>query len=328
MAGALLGLVALLAPAGNKAAPQEPLKVLRVGIVTPTDLGSPSATRAAFAERLEELGYKEGHNLVIDVVELGREQFPVAMAELVRRPVDVIVAWGPETALKAVRAATDTIPIVIIAVDYDPIAKGYVSSLARPGGNITGVFFQQIELTAKRLELLKGAVPDPARVIFLWDKISADQLEPARAAASSLNLPLDSVELRDPPYDYERALAGTDGARRDVLLMPASPFFGADRARLVEAALRHRLPSMFVRRRFVQSEHADADGLMSYGPSDTVMYRLAADYVDRISKGAKPADLPVEQPTKFELVVNLKTAKALALTIPQSILARADEVIE
>jgi putative ABC transport system substrate-binding protein len=162
-----------------------------------------------------------------------------------------------------------------------------------------------------------------ARVVALWDRLSADQLEAARDAARSLKIRLDGIECADPPYDYERALAGVEGGHRDVLLAMASPLFMEDRRRLAAVALDHRLPSMFAVRQWV-----DTGGLMSYGPSLTDMNRLAADYVDRIAKGAKPEDLPVQQPTKFELIVNLKTARELGLTIPPAILARADEVIE
>jgi len=211
----------------------------------------------------------------------------------------------------------------MVANDYDPLARGYVASLARPGGNVTGVFLQQIELTPKRLDLLTQTIPELARVVVLWDRFSADQFEAAREAARSLKIPLHGIECTDPPYDYERALAGVEGGHRDALSQMTSPVFFVDRQRLVAMALDHRLPSIFAFRQWV-----DEGGLMSYGASLTDMGRLAADYIDRIAKGAKPADLPVEQPTKFELVVNLKTAKALGLTVQPSILARADEVIE
>lgn len=212
----------------------------------------------------------------------------------------------------------------MVAFDSDPLAHGYVASLARPGGNVTGVFLQQIQLTAKRLDFLLQAVPGIARVVVLWDRVSADQLPAARAAAKSRNIRLDAIECADPPYDYGRLLAGVDGARGDTLLPMTSPFFSAvDRRRLPEAALAHRLPSMFATHEF-----AEAGGLMSYGADLAAMWRLAARYVDRIARGAMPADLTVQQPTIFELVVDLETAKALGLTVPPAILARADEAIE
>jgi len=183
------------------------------------------------------------------------------------------------------------------------------------------VVFQQFELIAKRLDLLTQTVPHIACIVLLYDAASVDQLDSVKRAASTLDIPLEAIELHSPPYDYEHALAGTDGARGDVLVMASTPFMHT--AKLTEAALRHRLPSICGRR-----ANAEAGCLLSYGPNFRDMFRLAADYVDKILKGAKPADLPVQQPTTFELVVNLKTAKALGLTIPPLILARADEVIE
>jgi putative ABC transport system substrate-binding protein len=318
-----LAFSAVLAPALAANAAGEPTKVLRLGMIVPS---RPLPGTRAFEEQLGEFGYEEGRNLQLDFLQLFGSDIghvPEMAAELVGRGVDAILAGGPELALKSVMAATRTVPIVMVAIDYDPLAGGYIASLARPGGNVTGVFFQQVELTAKRLELLAETVPGLARVVVMWDRITRDQFETARAAARSLKIPADGIECADPPYDYERALSGVDGARRDVLLQTSSPFFMADRQRLAELALDHRLPSMFAFR-----EWADVGGLMSYGPSLTGMYRLAARYVDRIARGAKPTDLPVEQPTRFELVVNMKSAAALGLTIPPSILARADEVIE
>ena len=301
----------------------EPPKVFRLGVLS---LTPPGPGIRALYRRLQTLGWEEGRNLRIDFVQLDETDADRSLAmavELVGRGVDTIYAGGPELAVKSAVAATRTIPIVMQANDYDPVARGYVASLARPGGNVTGVFLQQIELTPKRLEFLTEAVPGMARVVVLWDRFSADQFEAAREAARSLKIPLHGIECTDPPYDYERALAGVEGGRRDALLQMTSPVFFVDRQRLAAVALDHRLPSVFAFRQWV-----DEGGLMSYGASLTDMGRLAADYIDRIAKGAKPADLPVEQPTKFELVVNLKTAKALGLTVQPSILARADEVIE
>jgi putative tryptophan/tyrosine transport system substrate-binding protein len=212
----------------------------------------------------------------------------------------------------------------MVAVDYDPLAKRYIASLARPGGNITGVFFQQTDLAAKRLELFKEAVPEMRRAAILWDEISADQFEAAQQAATLLGIATVSLEFRITPYDYEWRLAEAGVGPGDGLIVMTSPIFTTvDRQRLPALALRHRLPSMFVTR-----EQVEAGGLMSYGATTSEMNRLVARVVDRILKGAKPVDLPVQQPTRFELVVNLKTAKELGLTIPPVILARADEVIE
>jgi putative ABC transport system substrate-binding protein len=319
---ALLVWATMSLPAAVEAA-DEPAKVFRLGVLLPAP---PAPPYRAFVEQLRMLGYEEGRNLQIDSVVLGSadaERSLAMAAQLVGRGVDAIYAIGPEAVLSAAATATRTVPIVILAVDYDPIALGYVGSLARPGGNVTGVFFQQIELTAKRLEFLTLTVPNLARVVVLWDRFSTDQFAAAQDAAHTLKIRLDGVECANPPYDYERALAGVDGAHQDVLLEATSPLFFQDQEGFSAVALAHRLPSIFPFRQFVE-----AGGLMSYGPSLIGMHRLAADYVDRIGKGAKPADLPVQQPTKFELVVNLGTGKALSLAVPPTILARADEVIE
>ena len=283
---------------------------------------------ATFEDELRQLGYSDGRNIAIDYllrsVDLTPEALTEAITAQIARGAQVIIAYGPERTLKAAVAATRDVPIVMAAVDYDPLAKGYITSLARPGGNITGVFFEQIELAAKRLDLFKEAVPDLRRAVMLWDKVSADQYEAVHEAATTLDVPTVSLEFHVVPYDYERALAEAGVGPGDGLMVMTSPIFTvADRERLAALALHHRLPSMFVFR-----ESVEAGGLMSYGATGSEMYRLVARYVGRILKGAKPADLPVQQPTTFELVVNLKTANALGLTVPPSILARATEVIE
>jgi putative tryptophan/tyrosine transport system substrate-binding protein len=302
----------------------EPARMFHVGMV---NLNLPRSVpfNVAFEQRLRELGYVEGQNLAIDFLGLDGhlDRLPEAMEELVRRKVDVILAAGQEVVLKAAKQATGTIPIVMIAISYDPVALGYVGSLARPGGNITGVFLRQPELTGKRLELLKQTVPDIARAIVFWDAYGADQFDAAATAAQTLQLPIKSAELRDPPYDYARALEAAQPRPGDALLFRTSIFFFRDRDRLAELPLQHRVPSMFAQR-----ENTEAGGLISYGTNVPGMFRLAGDYVDKILKGTVPADLPVQQPTTFELVINLKTAKALGLTIPQLLLATADEVIE
>ena len=316
LAAALL--VILAAAAANADGP--PIRVFHIGIVSGTLRSHPA--NVAFEDRLHELGYVEGRNLTIEFIQdsdVGR--LAAATAKLAGRGFDVMVI-GPDAALKAAFTATAarSTPIVFRAVDYDPLAKGYIASLAHPGGNLTGVAFQQPEMIAKRLDLLAQAVPHIARIVLLYDVSGEDQREAAERAASALGIPLEAIELRNPPYDYEQALAETDGARGDARVITSSPF---NRPGAAEAALRHRLPSIGIGR------GADkASFLMSYGPSLPDMFRISADYVDQILKGRKPADLPVQQPTKFELIVNLKTEKALGLTLPQSILGRADEVIE
>jgi len=284
-----------------------------------------SSPRIGFDERMRELGYTDGRNIEIlfSSAEGHAERFPRIAAELVERRPKAIVAVGPEATLRAAQAATTSIPIVMVAIDYDPVAHGYAASLARPGGNITGVFAQQIELAIKRLELLAETVPTVKRIGVLSDEFSADQLRAAETEAAGLGVVLDTVELRSPPYDFAPAMSTLRDRGAGAVLTLMSPVFFRQRAALADSLLRANLPASFGLREF-----PDAGGLMSYGASIGGMLRRAADYVDKILKGAKPGDLPIEQPTKFELVINLKTAKALGATIPPAILARADEVIE
>jgi putative tryptophan/tyrosine transport system substrate-binding protein len=278
-----------------------------------------------FARRLGELGYVEGRNLSIEFRTAdGRpERFPGLMVELARMGVDVILPVGPEASLRAAREATTTIPIVVVAIDYDPVARGYVDGLARPGGNTTGVFLRQPELTPKRIELLKEVVPKVRRLAVFWDAFSVDQLEEARIVAQAAGLELQQFEFRDPPYRFDGPMKSATQRQAGALLGLASPIFFRQRADLAEVAIRYRLPSIVP-----FQESAEAGVLMAYGAYLPDMLGRAAEYVDRIFKGARPADLPMEQPTKFELVINLKTARALGLTIPPSLLARAERVIE
>jgi putative tryptophan/tyrosine transport system substrate-binding protein len=279
---------------------------------------------AAFDQRMSELGYIEGRNLAVEFLNPSAEADGVseAMRELVRRKVDVILA-PVESALKSALATTNTLPIVMLAIDYDPLTTGYVTSLARPGTNVTGIYFQQIELAMKRLQVMMDALPGIQAATVFWDVASAGQWRVTQSAAKMLRLRLAGVELREWPYDYERALDQVTPDHRRALLVMTSAHFFFDRARLANFAAQHRLPAMFALREWVE-----ADGLMSYGPSITGLYRRVAELVDRIARGAKPAELPVEQPTKFELVINLKTARTLGLTMPRDFLLIADEVIE
>ena len=296
--------------------------MLRVGMVAGQPRSSP--LYAAFLQRLAELGYQQGTNLAFEFIQAAKiEDYDRGNRELVTRGVSILIAAGPEIALKSALAATDTLPIVMLAVDYDPIALGYVTSLARPTGNVSGIFLRQIELTTKRLNVVKDAFPDLRAATVFWDRISADQFRAVQSAAPALGVQLFGSELREQPYDYEKALAQAPSDYRAWLFVMTSPFLFRDRARLAELALRHRAASVFSFREWV-----DAGGLLSYGPSVKEMYRQAAEYVDRIARGAKPSDLPIEQPTKFEFVLNLKTAKEIGLAIPQALLLRADEVIE
>jgi ABC-type uncharacterized transport system substrate-binding protein len=296
--------------------------MLRVGLVSVQPRSAQN--NAAFERRLAELGYQDGKNLIFDFVQVASfDQWEAAIRDIGARKADIIVASGPEISLKTALAITGVTPIVMIAIDYDPFARGYVTSLARPSGNVTGLFLQQIELTVKRVQLLKDGFPDMKAATVFWDRLSSDQWDAARDAGAKLGLRLAGVELRDPPYDFDRALAEAPADHRKNLLVMTSPFFFRDRARLADLALRNRAASMFSFREWV-----DEGGLLSYGPSFTGMYRRAAEYVNRIARGAKTTDLPIEQPTKFELIVNRKTARAIGIEVPTALLLLADEVIE
>jgi len=317
----LVGGYVVALPSATRA--QAPVKMLRVGSCAPRPRAE--SFLQGFDARMRELGYVEGQNFTVDYIDLkGRaDQFAVAMRELVDRKADVIIAFGPEGSLKAALAATKTIPIVMVAIDYDPIALGYVSGLARPTGNVTGLFLEQIELSVKRIQLIKEAFPDTQAVTVFWDQLSADQWRTTRASAAKFRLSVFGIEFKHYPYNYDRELAQIPPEYRRFLVATTSPLFARDSAQLAEFTLRNRIPSMFVFRRYV-----DDGGLMSYGPNREAMSRRAADYVHRIARGAKPSELPIERPTKFEMVINLKTAKVLGLNFSQAMLLRADEVIE
>jgi putative tryptophan/tyrosine transport system substrate-binding protein len=274
---------------------QPTAKIARIGYLAANRAGAPPNLREAFRQGLRDLGYVEGRNVVIEYrdAEGKFERLPALAAELVALNVDVIVTAGGTLAALAAKQATR--PIVFIAVG-DPVTSGLVTSLAKPGGNVTGVSLLFPELVGKCLEQLKQAIPGVSRVAVLW--------QPG-------------------PKDFDRAFSEMTRARAGALTVPSTPMFSSERRRLVDLTAKNRLPTVFSFR-----EYVDAGGLMSYGPDLAALFRRAATYVDRILKGTKPADLPVEQPTKFELVINLKTAKALGLTIPPSLLQRADQVID
>jgi putative tryptophan/tyrosine transport system substrate-binding protein len=279
----------------------------------------------AFMRRLRELGYRDGENLLVEAFD-GRQEadrLVENLKERISKGANVVVASGPEITLRLAIAATSMLPIVMVAFDYDPLAHGYIKTLARPGGNVTGLFLQQIELAVKRLELIREVFPKAQAATVLWDELSFDQWEAVEKAAKTLGIRVIGIQLHEQPYDYERALADAPTEAIGLLVPMASPIFFIDKERLIDCARKHRMAMMTPVR-----EWTEAGGLMSYGVSLDGTMRRAAEYVDRIARGARPADLPVEQPTKFELVINLKTAKALGLTIPESFLVRADEVIE
>ena len=299
-------------------------KVVRIGILSTVNPRT-SPPFVAIEQGLREYGYIEGENLILEFRNArGRlDRLPELAAELVNLPVDIIAASGPEATLRAASQATRSIPIVTMAVNYDPVAKGYVDSLARPGGNITGVYFMQVTLSAKRLGLLKEVMPELSRVMALYDVYTADQLQETESAAQSLGLQLQSLELQNPPYDFDQALGVALSHGAQALVVLSSPVFYRQRAQLAEATLKYELPAMFQNR-----SYAEVGGLIAYGADIIDMYRYAASYVAKILQGANPADLPMEQPTKFDLVINLKGAKALGLTLPPSIILQATEVIE
>ncbi len=315
----------LVAPRAGSA--QQAAKVARIGYLA-TNL-APSPYREAFRQGLRDLGYVEGRNVVIEYrdAEGKDDRLPALAAELVALKVDVIVAAAGTVAALAAKQATRTLPIVFIAV-ADPVTSGLVTSLARPGGNFTGLSALSPELVGKWLELLKQAVPGVSRVAFLWqpgvlgERTEKDILKAAEVAGRALGVRVQFVEARG-PADIDRAFSDMTRARAGALTVLSTPMFGSERRRLLDLAAKSRLPTVYSFR-----EYVDAGGLMSYGSSLADLSRRAATYVDKILKGAKPADLPVQQPTKFELVINLKTAKALGLTIPPSLLQRADEVIQ
>jgi putative ABC transport system substrate-binding protein len=314
---------ALAAP--RAAGAQQAGKVWRIGVLETTSPSLNTTNLDAFRKGLRELGYVEGRNFVIEYRSAdGRpERFPSLASELVRLKVDLIVTRGTPAVLAA-KKATGSIPIVM-ATSADPAGFGVVSGLARPGTNVTGLSTIAVELAAKRLELLKEAIPRIARIAELANMsspASASQWRQIEVAARSLGLEPQLLDVRA-PADFARAFDTAINQRADAIIVANDTLTQSNLIRIVDLSAKHRLPSIFASREFV-----DAGGLMAYGPNFTDLYRRAATYVDKILKGAKPADLPIEQPTKFELVINLRTAKALGLTIPPSLLARADQVIE
>ena len=322
---AVLAVSLLAAPLAADA--QQAGKVPRIGFLGVTSPSDRPSHLDAFRQRLRELRWVEGQNIVIDYryAEGRVDRLPDLAAELVRLKVDLIVASAGTQAATAAKNATETIPIVMIYV-RDPVGTGLIASLARPGGNVTGVSgYAGLEIVARQLELLKATVPKIRRVAILSNPTNAYHklaIREANVAARSLGVQLQLLEARG-PNEFDGAFAAMAKERVGALLVLSDAMLSSHRTRLADLAARSRLPSAYAVR-----ESVEAGGLMSYGSSLRDLYRRCAAFVDKILKGAKPADLPVEQPTKFELVINLKTAKALGLTIPQSLLQRADQVIE
>src|SRR5262245_7979349 len=302
---------------------QQPAKIARIGWLGHNLARNPQV-REAFRQGLRDLGYVEGRNFVIEFrdAEGKFDRYPALAAELVALKVDVILAPNTGAALAA-KQATRTIPIVFIGTS-DPVGFGLVTSLARPGGNLTGLSSLDAHLVGKRLELLTQAIPGVRLVAVLWEPGPAEKigLKGAEVAARALGVRLQFVEARG-PEDLDRAFSDMTSAGVGALIVLPGGMLINERRRLVDLAAKNRLPALYFWRGFV-----DAGGLMAYGPHGDDVFRRAAIYVDKILKGAKPADLPVEQPTKFELVINLKTAKALGLEVPPQLIAQADELIE
>jgi ABC-type uncharacterized transport system substrate-binding protein len=322
----ILVAVVLLA-LGVTAHAQQPKKVPRIGYLTSSDPATESTRSEGIRQALRDLGYVEGQNIAFEYrYAKGKlDRFPELAAELVRLKVDIIVVAGGNTLIQSAKNATKTISIVMAGAAPDPVEAGFVDSLARPGGNVTGLSLLVNELAGKRLELLKEAVPKLARVAVLHDPALPPnllELKEVQAAAPPLGLTIQPWEVRGMD-DFDRVFAAQNKQRPDGLYVLAGRLVTSNRKQIVGFALKSGLPSVYPQR-----EYVDAGGLMSYGADQAESYRRVAYYVDRILKGAKPADLPVEQPTKFELVFNLKTAKQIGLTIPQSMLYRADKVIK
>jgi putative tryptophan/tyrosine transport system substrate-binding protein len=301
---------------------QEPVKNPRVGIITGGGNPRSAPFIAAFEERLRELGWIAGKNLSVDF-ESGDSpaQLSAIASRMVQHRVDVIVSVGPELALKAASEATPAIPIVCIALNYDPVEKGYVTSLARPGRNITGIFVRNPEVGPKQLELLHQVSPRVNRVGVLWTDFSADQIAPLDAEASRLAVRLEKVKLA-PPYDIEAAFASLKAQRVDAVLAVGDPVLYRERARIAKAGIERGLAVAG------GLPGVEAGTLIGFGADLNAALRSGAEYVDKILRGTKASEMPIEQPTKFRLIVNLKTARALGITIPQSLLLRADDVIQ
>ena len=318
----VLTLCAMLLALCSSGEAQQPTKIPRIGYQSAGSSGEPEQ---AFRQGLRELGYVEGQNIVIEwrFAQGKPDQVPRNAAELVQLKIDVIVTGG-STDTRAAKGATSTIPIVMTN-DGDPVGTGIVGSLARPGGNITGLATLSSELDGKRLELLKETLPRLSHVVALRgpspQRSSVTQKE-TEVAARSLGLKLQFQDVKEPD-DLNRAFEATAKARAEALLVTGGPFGSANRKRIVEFAAKNRLPAIYYRREFVEE-----GALMSYDASRNDLSRRAAWYVDKILKGVKPADLPVEQPTKFEFIINLKAAKQIGLTIPPNVLVRADKVIK
>lgn len=318
--GSTLALFALVASAPRIASAQA--RTVRIGVLAPRQN---SIYFPPVLKRLGELGYVEGRNLVVDFRSADgvAERFPSLARDLIRAKSDLIFVIGPEQSARALLDAKPGVPVVILATEYDPVKAAIVSSLRRPGGNVTGMVLLQPALAAKRLQLLREIVPKAKRFLVLFDRFSAEQLESVRQAAEQLTVEIVAETFAALPYDLESAFAKGRAAVVEAVTVLTSSVLFDQRRRIAELALKHRLPSMAG-----QVLYAEAGFLISYGVNPAKAFVRVGDIAASILNGAKPGDIPVEQPTEFELAVNLRTAKALGIPIPPSILVRADRVIE
>jgi putative ABC transport system substrate-binding protein len=316
----LIGGAAAAWPLSGRA--QQPGKVWRVGFVgvQPRD----AAIYIAFRKRMAELGYYEDRNFIFDYVQTPSiDAYDESFREIATHKPDIVMAAGNEPALRAASAAAGTVPIVFLAIDFDLVERGYVASLLRPGGRITGIFVHPLELAAKRIELVREALPQARHLGLIWDASSRDQAEAATATAKSLGFEPRRIEVTGQPPDYAAALGQMADVPGEPIVIPAGPIFLRDRSMIARLLLERRIPSIGAFREIVE-----AGAVMSYGIDLVGLFRDAAGVVDQIAKGAKPSELPIVQSSRFHLAVNLKSATALGITLPLAFTARADEVIE
>jgi putative ABC transport system substrate-binding protein len=320
--------IALLsgAAAWLREARAQDVRIARVGVLGPAPDTVPVVQTAYpfFLAELHKLGFERGRNLLVEYRSFGQDisQATASVDDLIAWKADALFVFGPEFPLKAA-AATAPIPIVMGAINFDPITKGFVQSLARPGGNITGLDSRWAEITAKQVEVLQEAFPERNRLGVLWDTVSADQFGAAEREVAAKGLTLRGVKLETHPYDFALAFRALVQADAQIVLIGSSHLFSPHSLKIAQLAIEHRLPTMFILRNYVED-----GGLMSYGFDFAWLMRRGASFVAKILRGAKPADLPVEQPAQFEFVLNLKTAKAIGIALPTATLLRADEVIE
>jgi putative tryptophan/tyrosine transport system substrate-binding protein len=313
------GAVATACPLVARA--QQTLRVLRVGFVggQPPD----AAIYVAFRKRMAELGYRDRYFIFEYIQTPSIDAYDASFRELAARKPDIVIAAGNEPALRAARAAVGALPIVFLAIDFDPVERGYVASLARPGGNITGIFVHPLELAAKRIELVRESLPQARHLGLLWDASSRDQVEAAAVAAKSLNFEPRRIELSGQPPDYAAAFGQMADVPGEPMVIPSGPIFLRDRATIGRLLLERRIPSIGAFREIVE-----AGAVMSYGVDLVGLFRDVAGVVDQVAKGANPAELPILQSSRFYLAINLKSATTLGITLPVAFTARADEIIE